>query len=160
MDKDTAFTPSEADEAAREYVCAVCHHDLEIVEVSGEYLRLVVCPIHGDITEVGRITRSTVSMEAERSHADRISFIGNLSDLYPELADQGMPRESAVRIQHTHVCAMCGNLLVVTPNEDFSTYFIDCRHHPGAGTCRREKFVYNFQAMRAWEKNHKQKQGA
>lgn len=156
MDRDNAFTPEDALNVTREYVCAVCSHDLEIIEVPSKFLRLVVCPIHGDITVVGRVTRATVSINHERESVQFHSAIANLADLFPDLQSEGMSREIALKIQHTDVCAVCGGLLQVSATDTtFAAYQAQCRKHKSAGHIQRAKYIYDFQAMRTWEREHK-----
>lgn len=161
MDRDHSFSPADAEAVVREYVCAVCSHDLEIIEVPGEFERLVVCPLHGDCTIVGRVTRATVSIQHEQEAVRFHSAVEHLADLFPELQEAGMSRETALKIQHSHVCAVCGGLLAVTASDQtFTAYEASCRRHKGGGHIEKSKFKYDFQAMRAWEREHKEKSHA
>lgn len=158
MDRDHSFSPSEAEDVLKEYVCAVCSHDLEIVEIPGEFFRIVICPIHGDITVVGRVTRATVSIEHEREFTQFHTAVANLADLFPDLQDLGMDRNAALSMQRSHVCAVCGGLLdVAATDKTFTSYELNCRRHRGGGTIPKNKFVYNFQAMKTWERENKSK---
>lgn len=156
MDLDHSFTPSDADAVTREYVCAVCFHDLEIVQVPNEFHVLVVCPIHGDCTVVGRVTRATVSIQAENESLQFHTAIQNLADLFPEMQNAGMTREAALKLQRYNVCAVCGGLMDVTAlDNQFTAYQLTCRRHKGGGHIQKTKFKYDFRAMKAWESEHK-----
>lgn len=151
-DEET-FTPSEAASVINEYVCATCHGDLEVFELPGSERVIVSCHIHGSVCDVGRVTKATVSMNAEHSHASRHAFISHLADLYPELADLGMTRDQALRIQHSEFCEVCGGLVdVYAKDAQFTSYRVECRRHPKAGTIARQKYVYDFNRIKAYEK--------
>lgn len=161
IEYDETFTQAEAPDVIQEYVCAVCHHDLEAVYLNGESRVFIVCPIHGSVCQVGRITRNTVSIEDERAHLQFSHAVLMLPDLWPEVLQAGMNRETAMKIQYTDVCAVGGETLMVYPTDtNFSAYEVKCRHHPGGGTIRKDKYAYNFQTTKAWEKNHKENRHA
>lgn len=155
---DSLFTPSDAEAVVKEYVCAVCTHDLEIVDVPGEFMKLVVCPIHGDCTQVGRITRATVSIQHENESLQFHTAIENLADLFPDLQEMGIDRDTALKMQKTNVCAVCGGLMDVSATDNtFTAYELKCRRHKGGGHIRKDQFKYDFHAIKAWEREHKTK---
>lgn len=156
MTNDNLLTPADATAAVNEYVCAVCHHDLEILDIPGDFLKMIVCPIHGDATVVGRVTRATVSIQNENEAVQFHSAITNLADLFPEIQNAGMTRDTALKTQKTHVCAVGGCLLDVSATDNtFTAYRVTCRRHPGGGDVRKDNFKYDFRAMKAWEAEHK-----
>lgn len=156
LDIENTFTCADAEAVVQEYVCAVCTHDLETVQVPGTNSCIVVCPLHGDVTAVGRVTRATVSINMERESMQFHSAVANLADLFPELQESGMSRETALKLQHADVCAVCGGLLQVSATSTtFESYQVQCRRHKGAGHIAKTKFKYDFQAMRTWEREHR-----
>lgn len=153
---DSLFTASDANEVIKEYVCAVCSHDLEIVDIPNDFLKLIVCPIHGDCTVVGRVTRATVSIQHENESLQFHTAVQNLADLFPELQEMGMDRDTALKLQRFNVCAVCGGLMEVSATDNtFSAYELKCRRHKGGGHIQKTNFKYDFRAMKAWEAEHK-----
>jgi DNA-directed RNA polymerase subunit RPC12/RpoP len=79
------FTHTQAHEITREYVCAVCYGELVVHPIDNSLEAMVVCPEHGSVSKTGRIMRSTVSIELERSARNYSQVVKNLADLWPEL---------------------------------------------------------------------------
>lgn len=83
---DDMFGLGEAEAVTRGYVCAVCHEELAIIPLKGDYRVVVICPEHGSVTRAGRIMRSTVAIEMERA-ARRFREVSiNLSNYWGEKA--------------------------------------------------------------------------
>jgi hypothetical protein len=97
LDRDDFFEPDEAPAVIREYVCAVCHEQLAQQYQPSERLVLIVCPEHGSVTRVGRVMKSSVSMEMEKSLKKFRPVINNLSDLWGELIPA---KKSAAQLLH------------------------------------------------------------
>ena len=102
------FSPYEAELVVGSYVCAVCWSTLLIFNVPGDYLRVIVCPEHGNIELCGRVTKNTVAIEIERGLRNYHEVIRNLPDLWGHLAQEGFAREHAFKIARDYVCAKCG----------------------------------------------------
>jgi hypothetical protein len=79
------FSFAEAEVVKRDYVCAVCHGELAMFPVEGEPLVLLVCPKHGNVESVGRVTRNGVSIELEQERQRYGEVVSNLPDLFPGL---------------------------------------------------------------------------
>lgn len=159
-DDDHTFTQDEAEHVCNEFVCPVCHGDLSVLYIASSPRVVVICPDHGSVCSIGRVTRNTVSIELEKSFAVYQSVIHNLSDLWGYLDREGMPRARALSMTRTHVCAVCGHDLVAYMI-DRDTAEVQCpthtrqRYEKTPEFVRREKFVYNFQAMKTWEKTNR-----
>jgi hypothetical protein len=82
---DETFDQTEAPRVMREYVCGVCYGELAMVFAKAHWRVLVVCLEHGNVTSCGRVTRSTVNIEMERSLSKFNTVIRTLSDLWGEL---------------------------------------------------------------------------
>ena len=85
FDRDDLFEISEAESIARGFVCSVCHGELTIHPIAGDRLVILACVEHGNVTRIGRVTRTTVSIEMERSLARYRDVIRNLSEFWGEL---------------------------------------------------------------------------
>ncbi len=105
------FEPYEADVVLKEYVCSVCHADLKAFQVPGDRNFVIVCVEHGNIEKIGRVMRSTVSIEIERGLLTYKEVVRNLSDLWPELVEDGFEYREAVSIRKHNVCKKCGGKL-------------------------------------------------
>jgi hypothetical protein len=95
--EDETFDQTEAPRVCREYVCGVCAGELTIVFAKAHWRVLVICPEHGNVTECGRITRTTVNIEMERSLSKFNTVIRNLSDLWGELIPPKRSKEQNLR---------------------------------------------------------------
>lgn len=107
------FEPIEVEGVIANYVCAVCHSSLLFFHVPNERVVIIVCPEHGNIEKVGRVMKSTVSIETERSILEYKEAVRNLKDLWPELQVEGFEYLEAVRIRKHYVCKKCGGFLVM-----------------------------------------------
>jgi len=100
LSNDESFDQTEAEQIRREFVCGVCHGDLTTLLGKSHWRVLVVCPEHGNVTRCGRVTRTTVNIEMERSLAKFHVVIRNLPDLWGELLEKRLPpREGESRKQ-------------------------------------------------------------
>jgi hypothetical protein len=95
--EDDSFDQTEAPQVLREYVCGVCYGELTIVFAKAHWRVLVVCPEHGNVTSCGRVMRSTVNIEMERSLSKFYSVIRNLSDLWGELIPKRQSKEQNLK---------------------------------------------------------------
>lgn len=153
--EDDSFSQTETAAIIEEFVCGVCHGELHDVYIPNEARVLIVCFEHGNICDCGRVTRNTVSIELERSYKTYYAAIHALQDLWPELLEQGFERDHATRIARSNVCEVCGGGLTTTYGK--RQYDVVCAQHGSVSICgyiSREKFIYNYQAIRVWEKNH------
>lgn len=107
------FSPAEAEQVVKEYVCAVCHADLVSIQIENSANSIVVCTEHGNAELVGRVMKSTVSIEMERGYLHYRAAVRNLADLWPELVEEGFEYEDAVKIRKHNVCKKCGGFLVM-----------------------------------------------
>lgn len=85
VSEDDTFDQTEAPRVVREYVCGVCNGELRIVFAKSHWRVYVICEEHGNVAECGRVMRSSVSIETERSLSKFKSVIRNLPDLWGEL---------------------------------------------------------------------------
>ena len=158
---DDTFSQAEIDFVTNNFVCAVCHADLNVIYIPGNRRVLIVCVEHGNVCDCGRVTRATVSMEIENGFRRYHEVIRHLSDLWGHLADRGIDRNKASMITKHYVCAVCGgNLLMYSRKDDPKMNSVDirCERHGSINDCgqiEKEKFTYNFQRIRDWEKSHK-----
>ena len=97
LDNDQTFDPLEADHVVRDYVCAVCHAELIEFYIPGDRRILVSCPEHGNVTRVGRVMRSTVSIEMENASRQYLPAIRALPDLWGELIPPRKSMEESMR---------------------------------------------------------------
>lgn len=161
VNEDNSFTPAEVGRVLENYVCAVCHAELVELQPPGMWRRLIVCLEHGNICQVGRVTRNTVSIEMERAYKSFHEVIRNLSDLWGSFAEEGFPRDKALIITKSYVCAVCGNNLYMYSRPDdpkMDIVNIQCQRHGNINLCghvEKTKFKYDFQRVRAWEKEHR-----
>lgn len=88
MDAYQGFSPDEADAVKRDFVCAICHSELLVIQLDGQFQRLLVCPEHGNVEDSGRVTRNTVSMEMERAKILYAVAIRNLPEFWGELIEK------------------------------------------------------------------------
>jgi hypothetical protein len=95
--EDETFDQTEAPHVLGEFVCGVCYGELSIVFAKSHWRVLVVCQEHGNVTKCGRVTRSTVNIETERSFSKFNSVIRNLSDLWGELVPKRQSKEQNLR---------------------------------------------------------------
>lgn len=112
-DDFVGFNPGEIQGVLDEYVCAVCHGSLVSIAVPGEDVSIIVCLEHGNIEHVGRVTKSTVSIETERGYRQYQEVIRNLKDLWGSLLQEGFEYERAKKIRKEYVCQKCGSSLLM-----------------------------------------------
>lgn len=160
VDTDTSFSPAEVQHVIENYVCAVCHAELTEIQVPNQQRRLIVCLEHGNICEVGRVTRATVSIEMEKAYKSYHEVIRNLPDLWGHLAEQGFHYKQSHLITKNYVCAICGGTLYMYKRPDnpkMEIVDIKCQRHGNINTCgytKNEEFKYDFNRVRDWEKTH------
>lgn len=160
FDDDNTFSQSEVDTVISDYVCPVCTGDLQYFYIPNNPRVVVVCPIHGNVCDIGRVTRNTVSIESEKSFRSYQEVIRNLSDLWGDMIHEGLERHKAEKMMHTHVCAVCGGQLYMYLKEG-DTVDLECQRHnlhrfvKSGGYIRRDNYAYNFQAIKDWEKQNK-----
>lgn len=161
VSEDDSFSQDEAPQIIEQYVCGVCHGPLYEVFVPNERRVLVVCMEHGNICFCGRVTNATVSIQLENGYKAYHEVIRNLPDLWGHLADNGFDRDKAHLIWKNYVCAVCGSTLFMQMRADTShgqMVNLSCNTHGNINTCgyiNKNKFVYDFQRIRAWEKSHR-----
>lgn len=97
LDDDDTFDQWEAPAVVRDYVCPVCHGQLAEFFVPLHSRVIVACAEHGNVTHIGRIMRSTVSIEMERAARRYPAAIRALPDLWGELIPPPQTREKIVR---------------------------------------------------------------
>jgi hypothetical protein len=96
------FDRSDVPSILEKYVCAVCHSNLTDVSLRGRWRVMIVCPEHGNVIQVGRIRRSTVSIEMEIAKRVLPEVLINLSYLYGDfirLIEQQQAKEEQERIE-------------------------------------------------------------
>lgn len=91
ISEDESFDQTEAPQVCREFVCGVCYGELSVVFAKAHWRVFVVCPEHGNVCKCGRVTRTTVDIEYERSFSKFNSVIRALPDLWGSLIP---PRQS------------------------------------------------------------------
>lgn len=97
VSEDESFDQTEAPQVVREFVCGVCNGELTVIFARSHWRVMVICPEHGNVTKCGRVTRSTVSIEYERSFSKFNSVIRTLSDLWGELIPKRQSRDQNLR---------------------------------------------------------------
>lgn len=107
------FDFSEVSYVVKEYVCFVCHTDLTYLQVPNSSLCIIVCPEHGNVEKCGRVMKSTVSIEMERSALEYREVVRNLADLWPGMVEEGFEYVDAERIRKHYVCKRCGGMLIM-----------------------------------------------
>lgn len=161
FNEDNTFSQSEMDDVVNDYVCPVCQSDLSIGYIPNYHRVVIACPIHGNVCDVGRITRNTVNIENEYGHKAYQTVIRNLPDLWGELIEEGMERRKAESMLHSHVCAICGGTLYMYLKQGSDLVDLECQTHnrhrytKAGGYIEKSKFIYHFQTMKAWEKANK-----
>lgn len=157
---DNSFTPAQAQHVMDNFVCAVCHAELMEVQPLGSWRRLVICVEHGNVCDVGRVTRATVSIEIERAYRSFHEVIRNLSDLWGKYAEEGFPYEKAVKLRKDYVCAVCGGPIVLLNHPDHEMVHLACQSHGNINLCGytpKKDFQYDFQRIRAWERENRRR---
>lgn len=82
MDDYEGFTDFDARAVIAEYVCSVCEGDLSIEYIEGRPERLVVCPEHGNVESIGRITKNTVNIRNANAAIQFQRVIYNLPEFW------------------------------------------------------------------------------
>lgn len=107
------FEPIEVEGVIANYVCAVCHSSLLYFDVPNDHIKIIVCPEHGNIEKVGRVMKSTVSIEAERGILRFKEVVRNLIDLWGDFVEDGFEYYEAIEIRRHNVCKKCGGTLAM-----------------------------------------------
>lgn len=81
------FEPIEVEGVIANYVCAVCHSALLHIPLPNQRLEIIICPEHGNVEKVGRVMKSTVSIEMERGDHQYWEVIRNLPDIWGHLIE-------------------------------------------------------------------------
>jgi len=161
VDYDMSFSQTDAPEVIKNFVCGVCHGELTEVFIPNEGRVLVVCLEHGNVCNCGRVTRATVGIQLEQGYRAYHEVIRNLPDLWGHLIDTGFEREKAHLIWKNFVCAVGGeplNMQFRADDPKGNRVDLVCPQHGNIDICgfvRKENFKYNYQAIRAWEKEHR-----
>lgn len=80
------FEPSEVHDVITNYVCAHCHAQLVAFNIPNDRIYMIVCSeCANNVEHIGRVMRSTVSIEMERAHRQYSEVINNLPDLWGHL---------------------------------------------------------------------------
>ena len=88
-DEYEGFTLQEAETVQGIYVCSQCEGGLIIVpSFFDDELYFVVCPEHGNIEKIGRISKTTVAIRNEQGLLKFSSYIHALPDLWGELIER------------------------------------------------------------------------
>lgn len=103
LDDDDSFDQIEAPGVLRDYVCAVCHQELEIYFITGHWRVMIACAEHGNVTSCGRVMRSTVNIQDERAHRLFKIVIRNLPDLWGSLVPKPTPLRSGETRQDANI---------------------------------------------------------
>ncbi len=86
------FTDTEADAVVRDYACPVCFGNLTPYHIPGTATNLIVCQTHGNIEQIGRVSRRSIEIQEADAHYAYRDVIRNLADLWGEL----IPRRQSV----------------------------------------------------------------
>lgn len=97
VSEDETFDQTEAPRVVREFVCGVCDGELTIIFAKSHWRVLVICPEHGNVCRCGRVMRSTVNIEMERSYRKFDAVIRSLPDLWGELIPPKRSREQNLK---------------------------------------------------------------
>lgn len=160
LNTDNSFSPAEVQYILDTFVCAICHAELMEVQPPSSPRRLIVCLEHGNVCDVGRVTRATVSIEIERAYKSFHEVVRNLPDLWGKYAEEGFPYDKAVKLRKDYVCAVCGGPIVLLNHPDPEMVHLACQSHGNINLCGytpRNEFKYDFQRIRAWEQEHKRR---
>jgi len=79
------FSDIEADEAVRDYVCPICYGNLTPYHIPGTSVNLVVCQEHGNVEQIGRVTKRSIEIREAQARRAFKEVIRNLPDLWGEL---------------------------------------------------------------------------
>jgi hypothetical protein len=82
MNEYEGFTDYDAHQVTAEYVCSICEGDLSVIEQDGRPERLVVCPEHGNVEDIGRITKNTVAIRNANAAIHFRRVIYNLPEFW------------------------------------------------------------------------------
>jgi hypothetical protein len=93
LDEDDTFSQVDAPAVLLDYVCPICHGQLSEYFVPMDRRVIVACTEHGNVCTIGRIMRSSVSIEMERAARRYPDAIRNLPDLWGELIPPPQTRE-------------------------------------------------------------------
>jgi hypothetical protein len=79
------FSDTEANEVICDYVCPVCRGNLIPYHIPGTWVNVIVCFDHGNVEQIGRVSKVSVAIQEEEAHHAFKDVIRNLSDLWGEL---------------------------------------------------------------------------
>lgn len=82
------FEPIEVEGVIATYVCAACHSSLLYFDIPNDRIKIIVCPEHGNVEKVGRVMKSTVSIELERGTHQYWEVVRNLPDIWGHLIQE------------------------------------------------------------------------
>ena len=82
------FTDAEAETVIRDYVCPVCFGNLTPYHIPGTWTNVIVCNEHGNVEQIGRVSKRAVEIQEEEAHYAFKDVVRNLSDLWGELIPQ------------------------------------------------------------------------
>lgn len=93
------FTLTDAETVCSIYVCALCEGDLSIVPADWgtDNVYFVVCPDHGNIEQIGRITKTTVAIRNERSVFEFPRVIRTLPEFWGTLIPTKEDRNKIIK---------------------------------------------------------------
>jgi hypothetical protein len=98
MDEYEGFTLQDAEIIQSVYACSQCEGELAIIpDFFDNDNWLVICPEHGNIEIIGRISKTTVAIRNERGVFDFPKAIRALPDLWGELIPNTESREKIIR---------------------------------------------------------------
>lgn len=97
LDEDDTFDQWEAPLVIRDYVCPACWGQLTEFFIPLSRRVIVACIEHGNVCTIGRVMRSSVSIEMERAARKYPEAIRNLPDLWGELIPPPRTREQNLR---------------------------------------------------------------
>ena len=79
------FEPWEINDVINNYVCPVCHGQLTAFDIPQSQIYIIVCLEHGNVEQIGRIRRESVSIDMERAYREFHLVINNLPEFWGEL---------------------------------------------------------------------------
>lgn len=91
------FEPAEVNDVITNYVCPVCHGQLVAFNIPCERIYIIVCPEHGNVEQIGRIRRESVSIDMERAYREFDAAVENLKEFWGELKRSRKSQEQNLR---------------------------------------------------------------
>lgn len=116
-DDDITFSQAEAPKILEDFVCALCHADLEMIYLENHHRVLICCPdpSHGLVNTCGMLMRSSVSIKMEREYRRFQEVIHNVPEWNPFI-DEGWHWKDAQKFIKTNACNTCNSQLVLVMN--------------------------------------------